>query len=982
LLQKSSNKRQDIFVHDREAHQTSRISITSNRTEANDFSERPSISFDGRYIAFRSGATNLVPNDTNGTIDIFVHDRQAGETNRVSVTSDGFQGNSTSSAPDISSNGQYVVFESSATNFVSNDTNEAIDIFVHDRQSGRTSRVSTASDGTQANGDSPLASISAGGRYIAFTSYATNLVIGDTNSQADVFLHDRNTGRTTQVSITPNGASSNAGGGQQSISANGRYVAFSSLSTNIVSGGNTGTVNYHAYIQDRSNTELDPLPTPDTQFFISGRVTDHEGNPIPNVIISANFFGSATTNSDGKYLLSSLEPRTYTLTPVLPNYEFLPNTRTITVPPSSVNQDFVVSGKPVIVFVHGWNGFPPQFSGCDASYKFRRTDDQFSDSYFKNIDDYFKQDYAVFYAHLISWPCWTPTINENVQYLREAIEDAKNKTGRSKVTLIAHSMGGIISRAYVEGPNYRNREDVEQLFTLGSFHQGVPVEKMLEGLLGPVYGFLGLGAYCLQYQPAVCDFSINGMSYFNQKYSMRAPSVIYHMISGDAPFFARNALGKVMALKIPGADDGIVPTVSGVNLQQTSGPNQSRVDYITTDEVHHTVFGNNSYFTRTLTNGSQSYFDCLNPILGYKTKQNCGKDTVIQSTTQELVDLNEQTPNEYGRLITSQPVARTIILEGGPAAFIAQWDSGLVKFSLINPSNQVIDPQYAIIHSDIVVYSSDINAATYYIPNATSGTWKLVLQAGSEIPTAGITYTTFVAVKSSLKLITGIDRKWYSPGTTAVITASLTTLPRNLTITASILDPHNTVQAIQLIELDNGRYQGVYYVPDVAGYADVRLVAKGVTTEGIPFERGDVLSFQISPRSAQLTGVYSEIVQPRFPGSSFYKSLDVTIGVKIFTNDTLGLSADLVDSAGGIVAHSFAVQDFTVQNNIINLQFDGLDINSSRKNGPYMLTNLLLTAQNEATLVVEEAKNVYLTAAYSYNLFGSGNIYLPLIHNK
>ncbi|MCB8926876.1 MAG: PD40 domain-containing protein [Ardenticatenaceae bacterium] len=132
---------------------TTRVSVASDGTEANAFSWWSSISADGRYVAFQSHASNLVSGDTNGTGDIFVYDRQTGQTTRVSVSSDGTEGNANSDYPSNSADGRYVAFQSDASNLVSDDTNLATDVFVHDQQTGQTTRVSVASDGTEGNAD-------------------------------------------------------------------------------------------------------------------------------------------------------------------------------------------------------------------------------------------------------------------------------------------------------------------------------------------------------------------------------------------------------------------------------------------------------------------------------------------------------------------------------------------------------------------------------------------------------------------------------------------------------------------------------------------------------------------------------------------------------------------------------------------------------------------------------------------------------------
>lgn len=217
-----------------QARTTTRVSIATNGIQGNDYSYSSSISADGRYVAFMSSASNLVSGDINGTDDIFVHDRQTGQTSRVSVTTDGTQGNDSSDRPAISGDGRYVVFESSASNLVSGDTNGYLDVFVHDRQIGQTSRVSVASDGTQGNDFSKGSSISADGRYVAFMSSTSNLVSGDTNNSWDTFVHDRQTGQTSRVSIATDGTQGNYHSFGTSISNDGRYVTFVSIASNLV----------------------------------------------------------------------------------------------------------------------------------------------------------------------------------------------------------------------------------------------------------------------------------------------------------------------------------------------------------------------------------------------------------------------------------------------------------------------------------------------------------------------------------------------------------------------------------------------------------------------------------------------------------------------------------------------------------------------------------------------------------------------------
>src|SRR2546428_46318 len=184
-------------------------SVSSAGVQGDRDSELPAVSVDGRFVAFVSFSDNLVPGDTNGVPDIFVRNRLTGTTERVSVSSSGAQANGNSGfldgmgGPSISADGRYVAFDSEASNLVKGDTNGAADVFVRDRLTGTTERVSLATDGTQGNGFSTHPAISADGSRVAFDSSANTLVQPDTNTSLDVFVHDRTTGTTARVSDAP-----------------------------------------------------------------------------------------------------------------------------------------------------------------------------------------------------------------------------------------------------------------------------------------------------------------------------------------------------------------------------------------------------------------------------------------------------------------------------------------------------------------------------------------------------------------------------------------------------------------------------------------------------------------------------------------------------------------------------------------------------------------------------------------------------------
>lgn len=270
LVPDDTNGVNDIFVRDRQTGTTERVSVASDGSEGNDLSgfsdpHELSITPDGRYVAFMSAASNLVPDDTNGNQqsatwgwDIFVHDRQTGTTERINIASDGSEAiGGGSFRLDISIDGRYVSFQSEASNLVPDDTNDVSDIFVHDRQTGTTERMSVTSEGTQGNGPSDHPSISFDGRYIAFMSVASDLVPSDTNALADIFVHDRQTGTTERINVSSDGSEgNNVAGGPTSMSADGRYISYITSASNLIPGATNPGNDVVVYDQQTDTNEL------------------------------------------------------------------------------------------------------------------------------------------------------------------------------------------------------------------------------------------------------------------------------------------------------------------------------------------------------------------------------------------------------------------------------------------------------------------------------------------------------------------------------------------------------------------------------------------------------------------------------------------------------------------------------------------------------------------------------------------------------
>ena len=233
------NQKMDVFLHDRTTGTTEILSVDAAGTLGDEDSGFPLLSADGTTVAFSSNATNLVPSDTNGSADAFVCPLATRTLERISVDPNGAEGNWHSGPASISTDGAFVAMVSLASNLVPGDTNGARDVFVRDLSSGVSERVSVDSSGGEADAQSLGASISADGRYVAFSSPATNLVANDTNRKWDVFVRDRENGTTKRESVDSSGAEADGQSSYQgftSISADGGTLSFVSSATNLVPG--------------------------------------------------------------------------------------------------------------------------------------------------------------------------------------------------------------------------------------------------------------------------------------------------------------------------------------------------------------------------------------------------------------------------------------------------------------------------------------------------------------------------------------------------------------------------------------------------------------------------------------------------------------------------------------------------------------------------------------------------------------------------
>ena len=246
LVRGDTNSARDVFVRDLRTSRTSRVSTSSTGAEGDGPSAKPSLSADGNIVAFPSSATNLMSGDRNDLQDVFVRDRARGRTERVTGLT--WEPNGASLASLVSADGRVVVFSSDASNLVPGDRNGALDVFVFDTSTRATTRVGVAPESVPAD-RSEASSVDARGRVVGFRSYAPDLVPHDSNGLADVFVYDRRGDVTQRVNVSTLGDEADGATLRGMVSGDGRFVGFRSRANNLVPGDTNDALD--VFVHDR-----------------------------------------------------------------------------------------------------------------------------------------------------------------------------------------------------------------------------------------------------------------------------------------------------------------------------------------------------------------------------------------------------------------------------------------------------------------------------------------------------------------------------------------------------------------------------------------------------------------------------------------------------------------------------------------------------------------------------------------------------------
>jgi len=723
-------------------------------------------------------------------------------------------------------------------------------------------------------------------------------------------------------------------------------------------------------------------------YSVSGHIT-HNNQPLVGVTVSAGAGGSATTDGNGSYTLSGLAAGSYTLTPSLSSYVFTPATTTVVLPPSQTAANFVATpsiphaDKPVVVLVHGWLGFPgPLSDTCEAvptQYLGMAGDPD--PGFFEQIPAAVRDaGYAVFFAHIASSMWSTPSIGDNARCLANQLDWLRDNRSATSFILVAHSMGGLVSRGYIEDGTLDIQKDVRALITLGTPHEGTPIHRWLPIVLGPVQGSGSLAIYCA-FQVAVCEFSVPGAAAFNSLHPPATNMTHYHFVAGAALESERNAIGVATgwALGAGFQDDGIVPAASSRALSFSGN-----FDRFLTSE-NHNIFG--------LTTGSPNYFndidypsaiDCILVVLSNPSTGNCHNEYTSSSSGEDL-DLAQASelsgvswPIDYRTLAAGETFTQSVTIDAGPALFASQWTMGTVAVTLQDPSGTLWGPSEAAANPGVITFTHDLTGSTYLLVHAAAGTWRMILANQSQ-PAAATQTMSIIIAESAINLTGDVDQTWYTPGQSALVTATLTGAPATAVVTATLNTSDGASLPVPLTSIGNGQYTGNVVVPSSPGYAELKVDANGTSAQGAGFERMSSTLLQVSTGKFLLTDAYLAELELRGPGSYFAAALRLGVGIHATGAGRLALAGDLVDVHGTVVAHALSTVEVVAGDRTVQLRFASEDIWRSGLNGPYMLTHVVLADESGATLLTDTGTEVYLTPAYTLGQFAQGEVYLPLV---
>ncbi|MBM4091423.1 MAG: DUF11 domain-containing protein [Planctomycetes bacterium] len=755
-------------------------------------------------------------------------------------------------------------------------------------------------------------------------------------------------------------------------------------------------------------TGQDFTGTPVT-YSISGQITDGSGHPISSATISDGAGHTATTDGNGNYTLSGLAAGTYTITPSKGGYTFTPASRTVTAPPDATGQDFVgvgcnwdtLSSHPLLL-VHGWRG-PSSDRLVD--------DDQMGWFKYKmdgSNGDWLGASYQegcnLFYATGVNG---SNTLLDNARAIHGTIVRLvnvmqSNPNWNRRLDIIAHSYGGINSRAYLElyypgdwGSYYDvDVRDlgihVDNAFVLGSPLGGATGREL--ALPGSIY--IGGSALVGGNLGSAWQLLAGQMEQFNQQNSQfdrfgQDRGTCYRLISGNMneqslPVAMPEPIKRYFSFfqNLP-HDVGVSRRSAQVLAESRYQQTYPHIRREYTPDLHGYSTKWNLDTLRSLVHPGDTTAQLILPNIG------AGLDRCTPRLTQVTgVEIVSDTgANDVPLvLLAANSITNSQVITGGfdvswggSSLLMLKWMDGDLNLTLRDPTGQVISPTQ--VPADNVVYSRvdfDLSQmASYAFTNTLGGSWSYTITA------SGLPYTmpfSLMALPDSMIAIRASVPEW-NPFASAVpitaeVTYSTTTLIPGAVVSVTLARPDGVEDTLLL--LDDGAHgdglagDGIYgnsYASTLSGFYAASVSASGVYS-GEVYRRSASIPFAMGSSGAQFSGHYRDFPSaPNLLGLS--DVLNVEVGITVTTVASYTLSADLVASNGVFIAQAKAATPASTGTQTVTLAFGGEAIRTSGLNGPYTVTQLNLSrASGGLALKLEELADAWTTAAYDYRQFG------------
>jgi pimeloyl-ACP methyl ester carboxylesterase len=710
-------------------------------------------------------------------------------------------------------------------------------------------------------------------------------------------------------------------------------------------------------------TANDVQLTLDNGFIIVGTAADDKG-----VVIKTD----STGNVQWEMALDDVR----TARAILPTrdggYLFLGNTRDVA---SSGYNDIVVvklggrpTPKPPVVLVHGWAGLGIPFVHGNTCTDTPTRVYPGTNRFFGNLPQWlYDLDYTEIYeVNLTTGPGYTPLFEENAECLRRQLESVTG--GTRKAILIAHSMGGLVSRAYMENENLYGK-DVARLITLGSPHAGINWEFLIKILLG-LKAPDAVAAYCF-IDPGTCQLSTEQVLLFDLKHNSRVPGVPYDLIGGrKTPF----PLGWLF-FPTDGPNDGLVGLASATgktywtDLKVVDGKFVSRYQ---TNETHCPMVGHPHYFE----GDAGETRSCIRYLLGgSSTGGSCVQATAMMAQAQ--APAIAYSLDVRGHITSTQTVTHSLQVDAdGASLFYLSWVTGTLGITLTNPVGTVIDPAYAAANTDVVTYTTSPGSemtppfAAYAFTTTVPGLYTATVTAG-DVGITGTDYLLFAAMETTRTLSVALDSDHYQIGDTAVLTATLEGAGGGITgatVQATFSRSDTITDTLTLTDQGDGTYRGTYAVPNAPGYLHLRVTAEG-SDAGTQFSRQVDRLLTVASQAVQLTGTYSDRADDA-DGNGRYETLTVDVEVLAAGAGDFTFSTDLVTGGDQFVAHVITQTALITGTQSVPLRFDGELIHEGGSDGPFTVTNLLISDPQNAGIPSVMADDVWTTAAYDHTQFG------------